>query len=257
MKLAIFILFIFISFSYFLPVDAHNPEIRLKFMRESPFLYKEYYDILNDIDVGLITFLKNLYPPETGKEFLQKCIDQLNKIKTHDEIITTKKNLKHSTDPMDYFIYHNISDRFGSYKRSTKYEEIFIENYKLANKFFMNENIHLRNKDYMNTINKYKDMSNTIIFLDPPYLSSSNVSYQDYNKTGNGETIKDNTQMYIELLDVLKTSKALIVLVINDNAINRYIYKNYIINTYDKIYQTMKKRTKHILISNVKQIKKI
>ena len=50
MKLAIFILFIFISFSYFLPVDAHNPEIRLKFMRESPFLYKEYYDILNDID---------------------------------------------------------------------------------------------------------------------------------------------------------------------------------------------------------------
>ncbi len=50
MKFAIFILFIFISFSHFSPVDAHNPELRLNFLRESPFLYREYYDILNDIE---------------------------------------------------------------------------------------------------------------------------------------------------------------------------------------------------------------
>jgi hypothetical protein len=72
-------------------------------------------------------------------------------------------------------------------------------------------------------------------------------------------TIIDNTQIYIHLLDILKY-KCKVLFSINDCAITRYIYKDYIKNTYNHIYQTShmqnitdkkKKNTNVLIISNL------
>ena len=62
--------------------------------------------------------------------------------------------------------------------------------------------------------------------------------------------IIDNTQIYIDLLDLLKC-KCKVLFSINSNALTRYIYKDYIKSDYAHIYQTA-----HININNVTQKKK-
>ena len=62
--------------------------------------------------------------------------------------------------------------------------------------------------------------------------------------------IIDNTQIYIQLLDILKC-KCKVLFSINDCTITRYIYKDYIKNNYNHIYQSS-----HINITDIKQKKK-
>ncbi len=63
----------------------------------------------------------------------------------------------------------------------------------------------------------------------------------DYNGDYNGKsyddnmTIIDNTQIYINLLDLLKY-KCKVLFSINSNALTRYIYKDYIKSNYNHIY---------------------
>jgi hypothetical protein len=40
------------------------------------------------------------------------------------------------------------------------------------------------------------------------------------------------------------------MLIINENAITDYIYKDFIVGKYDKIYQLTKKKAVHIIVCN-------
>ncbi len=62
--------------------------------------------------------------------------------------------------------------------------------------------------------------------------------------------IIDNTQIYIDLLDLLKC-KCKVLFSINSNALTQYIYKDYIKSDYNHIYQAS-----HINIKEVTQKKK-
>ena len=64
-------------------------------------------------------------------------------------------------------------------------------------------------------------------------------------------TIIDNSETYINLLDVLKC-KCKVLFSINDCALTRYLYKDYIKSNYNHTYQTS-----HLNIIDVKQKKKI
>ena len=60
-------------------------------------------------------------------------------------------------------------------------------------------------------------------------------------------TIIDNTEMYINLLDVLKC-KCKVLFSINDCAITRYLYKDYIKSNYNHIYTTS-----HLKLNNINE----
>ena len=62
--------------------------------------------------------------------------------------------------------------------------------------------------------------------------------------------IIDNTYIYVCLINTLKTAKAKIMLIINDNALNRYIFNNYIKGSYIRIYQITKRKNNHLIITN-------
>ena len=64
-------------------------------------------------------------------------------------------------------------------------------------------------------------------------------------------TVRDNTEMYIILLNFLKNAKCKVLFSINDCAITRYLYKDFIKDTYNKQYQYSQ-----INIKDVKQKKK-
>ena len=75
--------------------------------------------------------------------------------------------------------------------------------------------------------------------MDPPYVDSYNSGYISYTGKSHDEemNIIDNTKIYIDLLDILKY-KCKVLFSINDTAITRHIYKDYIKSNYNHIYQT-------------------
>lgn len=101
---------------------------------------------------------------------------------------------------------------------------------------FFNNSI-ITNYDYKDILDKYKDNENAFIYLDPPYLDSYNGSYGAY-KTEDKSIITDNTGMYIIFLEYLKNCKCKVLFSINSNAITRYLYKDYIKDNYQHIYQS-------------------
>jgi site-specific DNA-adenine methylase len=103
--------------------------------------------------------------------------------------------------------------------------------------------------DYMDIFNQYKDNEKAFLFLDPPYLDSFNSEYNDL-KREKGQTIKDSTRVFIDILNLLKTCKCKVLFIINANAMTEYLYKPYIKGFYNKTYQMTKRVTTHFICNN-------
>ena len=84
-------------------------------------------------------------------------------------------------------------------------------------------------------------------------MISFNACYDVYKGPSHDAnmTVRDNTEMYIILLNFLKNAKCKVLFSINDCAITRYLYKDFIKDTYNKQYQYSQ-----INIKDVKQKKK-
>jgi site-specific DNA-adenine methylase len=106
--------------------------------------------------------------------------------------------------------------------------------------------INFTNDDAFKIIDKFKYKSNSFIFLDPPYLFSNNETYNPQKDD------PDNTDFYIKFYNILKDKsvKAKIMLIINDLKVLRWIFQDFIVGDYEKIYQASKKKTKHLIITN-------
>lgn len=151
---------------------------------------------------------------------------------------------------MEFLNYKNINENVKQYILST----MVLKGYMMKPKPLTNsesdikfmKKISFDNYDGFDYINKFKYNDRTFIFIDPPYLFSDNGSYQK-------QTIdNDNTDYYIKLLDLLKdiNIKAYIMIIINDLKILRYLFKDYIRGDYLRVYQTGKKKMKHLIITN-------
>ena len=95
-------------------------------------------------------------------------------------------------------------------------------------------------------------------------MDSYNSGYGTYQNKTYDEDFKiiDNTEMYIKFLDILKNGKCKILFSINDCALTKYLYKDYIKETYNHKYQLNyvniknlnegknKKNTNVLIISN-------
>ena len=91
------------------------------------------------------------------------------------------------------------------------------------------------NNDYINIFNQYKDDDKAFLFIDPPYLFSDNSGYFPQNED------KDMTAIMLDTLELLKTAKCKIMLIINKLNILEYLFKDFIKGEYSKIYALTKK----------------
>ena len=205
---------------------------------------------INDIDKFRIQFYNNMKDEKEREEFYKlqdECLKP-NGDKYYYEILGEKR-CNMNTEYNAYIISKTIySFRMGLYPTTKKVNKKIIgENW--INYF---NNATITNEDYKIILDKYKDNENAFLYLDPPYMDSFNAGYNTYSGKSYDEdmTIIDNTEMYINLLDILKC-KCKVLFSINECALTRYLYKDYIKNSYNHIYQSS-----HINITDIKQNKK-
>jgi len=196
---------------------------------------KKYKKYVNDLDDGLYYIYENI-------EELIEVYKKWNKINAIPDISTKEKKEKFEKLEINSHIKKYVLDSMIS--RGVISNSKNIDN----NQEDLNliKDIEFSNIDAFEVIEKFRKNKNAFIFLDPPYLFSNNSSYLPQNQ---GE---DMTHWYIKYLDILndKTTKAKIMLVINNLGILRELFKKYIKKDYDKIYQTCKKLSNHLVITN-------
>lgn len=221
---------------------------------------KDIKYIFNDKDTNLINFLKEI---KKGKlhEFVKYYNDNIGKYYNN---LTEWHNLRKKKDKsiFEWYLSKRACGRdamlYKYDKKNVQISTIKLEDFAELERIFMSDKIELTNFDYNEIIEKYKDDPHVLIYLDPPYFDSFNSIYDGYNKIGVDEKrqVIDNTKMYIDILNFIKTSKCKIILSINDNAIIRHLFGEYVVHSTDKTYQVTKKKTKHLIVTKMHNEKK-
>jgi len=195
---------------------------------------KEYTYHINDNNKHLIKLYNIL---KSKKE-----TDKLNK--EYNEI--TKTINKEIYDKLDKntlignLIHNKIYViRPGLFKLDYKYKEIDFNEYPIC-KFLRNEKVIITNSDATDLINEIKDKENNFIFLDPPYISTCNSFYLS-------PTL--NIYEYLSINDINKY-KCKLVIVLENIWIIKLLFKDKHFIEYEKLYQTSKKKTTHLMIAN-------
>lgn len=192
--------------------------------------------ILNDNDKDLIELYKIIKDKKKRIKFQNK----INKIaETLND--KTKYNEMCKKDCLEtYYLKRKIySIRPGIFKLDYKYKEILFDTFPIVD-FLENENVQLFNDDAITIFNKYKDDEKALIFLDPPYLALCNDFYSNKN-------VNIYEYLYINKINLMKSN---VILVLEKIWIIELLFNQYKIIEYDKMYQTSKKKTKHIIIIN-------
>lgn len=184
--------------------------------------------------------------------------EMYNLLKNEEEIDKLEKYINEAIENMDKEKYTNIlkektlyskflgkkfyNIREGLFPMGKNLKKINLRNCGIYN-FFKNANITYTKKNAIDIIEQNNFDKNAIIFLDPPYINTTNTYYNYDTKENN------NVYEYLyrnSINDWLST----VIGVFESNWIINLLYKENIINEYKKIYQIGKKKTIHILISN-------
>jgi site-specific DNA-adenine methylase len=206
--------------------------------------------ILNDSISILINFLKDIQ-----KNGFSKYMDYLNSIipiKTKEEYVELTKD--RNTNTLHFFTYRKLYNYIPGLYPSLERQGVKKKSshlYKNIMQFFENSDIELLNEDYEDIIIKYSNNKDVLLLLDPPYFRSDNTSYEMSTSDKITRKIKDNTQMFIRFVQLFKEAKCKILMILNNNAIVRYLYSDFIKGRYSKTYNRgCKKITEHLIITN-------
>ena len=212
---------------------------------------------INDIDEFRIKFYNNMNKEKERQKLYKLEQEILNKGEKFYYSIVREGD--------DEYLKYIISRRIHSFRNglfpTTK--KIILHEISPNWKSFFKDSI-ITNKDYKVIFEKYKDNEKAFLYLDPPYMDSYNAGYNSFQGATHDKefNIIDNTKMYIDFINILKDCKCKVLFSINDCALTRYLYKDYIKDTYNHIYQTVhlnikelnkgkkKKNTNVLIISN-------
>lgn len=221
---------------------------------------KNIKSIINDTDKQLINFFNEI------KKNPDMIINEVNNLITSNptkeqflklkEQFLKKENENSNSQNATFYLFFSKFNEFRPYLYPTtkKINIIKKDDYKIFFEWIKNTDFILG--DYQEIYKKIKQNKSNkkyFIFLDPPYLNSFNSYYKDYdnkNMINDNKIIKDNTEIFIEILNYLKESKKKMMLIINKNCITEYLYKKFIKGEYNKTYQLTKKKTTHLIICN-------
>lgn len=204
---------------------------------------------VNDNDEDLINFFKQM------KKQGQKIINACNKLiisttkKEFEHLKKSRENIRSKFKRAVMYLFFNKFYGFvpNMYPENENILEIDYNKYDTFKKWLNNTQFTCLN--YSSIFTKYKTTKNIFMFIDPPYFNSFNASYDDFKHSTTSHTV-DNTQMYIDIIDYFEIAKCKCMLILNKNAITSRLFKNFIVGEYDKIYQTNKKHTKHLIITD-------
>ena len=110
--------------------------------------------------------------------------------------------------------------------------------------FFKNADIDFTTGDGVILLDEYKNNKEAVIFIDPPYINTCNQFY-DYQKL-----TRNNIYEYLSINDI-NLFDCLIYGIFENNWIIKLLFNDKIKYSYDKKYECSKKKTTHLIISNI------
>lgn len=193
-----------------------------------------YTYVLNDNNAVLIELYKIMTDDKKRDEFEKKINDICS---TMDKTIYNKLDIK---TPEGCYIKYKYCGfcRPGLWSLKYNYNEIKLDTIPILN-FLKNEKIIYTSMNGIDTFNEYKN-KNSLIFLDPPYISSCNTGYSNPDL---------NIYEYLCSNDICD-EKAEIILCLENIWVIRLLFKKYTFITYDKQYAGNRKKTTHTVINN-------
>jgi len=202
---------------------------------------KQFKYILNDNNNYLIELYKTAQDDNKFNELI---------IEINDKIIDINKekymNIVNQPCLSSYIIKHtmyNIRPGLFPINKKLKTDYKNLKDVPIVN-FLKTEDITFYNDNAINIFEMYKDNNKALIFLDPPYVQLNNDFYLD-SSTNIYEYLCNNN---------IKNMNSYIILVLEDNWIIKLLFRHHTFIIYDKLYQTSKKQTKHLIINNSKTI---
>ena len=211
-------------------ISSLHPNIKIILNDNNNYL-KEIYDIIQD-DEKVEQFDKEI---NDIKETIKTKADYMNVIK--------QKNIFGWFIGDKYYAIHTRQSPIGYRDESMMKNPFKLRDYKIFD-FYRNPNVSFTSEDGIEVYEKYKNNENCMIIMDPPYISACNCFYID-----------DSMNIYEHLNDNnINEYKAKIYLILENIWIIKLLFKsNNILFEYDKKYEITRRKTTHILISNVKQ----
>jgi len=204
---------------------------------------KKYTYVLNDNDKYLIELIKLLKDKKKTKMFENKinkmCFNKDGLFINKEEYIKIVKE----NNIYSYFIskkYFTI--RPGMYPMRDVMKKIKLDEitYPIIS-FLRNEKIIISCVDALDLYKKYENETTYLWLFDPPYLMSCNNYY---------DNIKNPESNIYEFFVDKKETQSKIMFILEENWITKLLFKSWISSTYDKIYQTNKRNTSHIIFKN-------
>lgn len=201
--------------------------------------HKDKYNYyLNDNSEYLYKVYK-VIKEEEPEIILKKINDIKNRIKNREDYINICKS---NYDVYEYIVICKMSSfRMGLYHSNTKTDYKFTELQLKFFEFIKSPNVFISNNDWFISFNTFKDDKESLLLLDPPYLTLCNDFYE--NKSINVyEYLYENN---------IKDLKSHIYFILENIWITKLLFrKNTIVCNYSKTYEPSKKKTEHILIYN-------
>jgi hypothetical protein len=97
--------------------------------------------------------------------------------------------------------------------------------------------------DFKEVFEICKDDEKAFVFIDPPYFSSYNKQYiGGTERMDKKRNLMDTTGIYVDILKFLETAKCKVMLIVNNNAIIRYLFDRFYKGEYTKTYQLTNNR---------------
>lgn len=221
------------SCSFSLYVNDMKQDLNFHCNDKNTMLIRFLDEVKKDGFNSFIDYAKNKY--EWTKELTNGKIQN---------IIGYKKN-KEKVNVYDYFLSEKADNKYFQGHDMLNFIKTGHDRYTKTDQFF--KKCSLTHHDYKQIFSKYKDDEHALLFIDPPYYDSKNEHYFFLDDMNDG---KDNTEIFVDVIDTLEHAKCKIIFVVNKNAIMTHLYKNFIKGQYTKIYQMKKKKVKHLVITN-------
>ena len=177
---------------------------------------------LNDIDSNLINDYEEL--KNSPNDLFKRMEDEVSIYKTNKEM-TDDKNKSNTLARVyrgrnDALMELEKGDRkIVNYKKNLKYYEIFYNKVR----FF--------NMDYIEFVNSLPEDKKILIFFDPPYITSNNKGYKEYDnnymKDYNNNIYMDPSIIFVRIKEIFDKSKHDCLAIYNYLSLLDFVYGKY------------------------------
>jgi site-specific DNA-adenine methylase len=200
---------------------------------------KKFNYVLNDSNNMLI----GLYNIASDDDKLQEIINKMNDFTKYIDNDKERFNEIVKVKELPNWIYKNMNYNIkpGLFPGAERLKKDFnkLKTVPIIS-FLKNENITFLNINGIEVVEQYKNDDTALIFLDPPYLASYNGFYFE----------KDvNIYQYL-YINKISSFNCYVVLCLEDIWTIHMLFNDFIKSTYTKMYNTTKRKTNHIIISN-------